>query len=77
MVIPAFPTPMNLEAITTQYITLLESAVNNTAAGNLQNKIDKLRTDVSNANISMTDVHINNASLESELIAYFGSNIRV
>ena len=76
MVIPAFPTPMNLEAITAQYITLLESAVNNTAAGNLQNKIDKMRTDVINANISMTDVHINNASLESELVAYFGSSIR-
>ena len=27
MVIPAFPTPMNLEAITTQYITLLESKI--------------------------------------------------
>ena len=67
---------MNLEAITTQYITLLESAVNNTAAGNLQNKIDALRSDIAKANVKMTDVHINNASLESELVAYFGSSIR-
>lgn len=77
MVIPAFPTPLNLEAISNQYVSLLQAAVSGTAAGNLQNKIDKLRTDVSNANISMTDVHINNASLENELVAYFGSSIRV
>lgn len=77
MVIPAFPTPLNLESISNQYVELLQSAVEGTAAGNLQNKIDKLRTDVSDANISMTDVHINNASLESELVAYFGSSIRV
>ena len=76
MVIPAFPTPLNLESISNQYVNLLQAAVSGTAAGNLQNKIDKLRTDVSNANISMTDVHINNASLESELVAYFGSSIR-
>lgn len=76
MVIPAFPTPLNLESISNQYVSLLQAAVSGTAAGNLQNKIDKLRTDVSNANISMTDVHINNASLESELVAYFGSSIR-
>lgn len=77
MVIPAFPTPLNLESISNQYVNLLQAAVSGTAAGNLQNKIDKLRTDVSNANISMTDVHINNASLESELVAYFGNSIRV
>ena len=77
MVIPAFPTPLNLESISNQYVSLLQAAVSGTAAGNLQNKIDKLRTDVSNANISMTDVHINNASLESELVAYFGNSIRV
>lgn len=76
MVIPAFPTPLNLESISNQYVSLLQAAVSGTAAGNLQNKIDKLSTDVSNANISMTDVHINNASLESELVAYFGSSIR-
>lgn len=77
MVIPAFPTPLNLESISNQYVSLLQAAVSGTAAGNLQNKIDELRTDVSDANISMTDVHINNASLESELVAYFGSSIRV
>lgn len=77
MVIPAFPIPLNLESISNQYVSLLQAAVSGTAAGNLQNKIDKLRTDVSNANISMTDVHINNASLESELVAYFGNSIRV
>ena len=77
MVIPAFPTPLNLESISNQYVSLLQAAVSGTAAGNLQNKIDKWRTDVSNANISMTDVHINNASLESELVAYFGNSIRV
>lgn len=76
MVIPAFPTPLNLESISNQYVNLLQAAVSGTAAGNLQNKIDKLRTDVSNANINMTDVHINNASLESELVAYFGGIIR-
>lgn len=77
MVIPAFPTPLNLESISNQYVSLLQAAVSGTAAGNLQNKIDKLRTDVINANISMTDVHINNASLESELVVYFGNSIRV
>jgi hypothetical protein len=77
MVVPAFPTPLNLEAISNQYVSLLQTAVSGTAAGNLQNNIDKLRTDVSNANINMTDVHINNASLESELVAFFGSSIRV
>ena len=77
MVIPAFPTPLNLESISNQYVSLLQAAVSGTAAGNLQNKIDELRTDVVNANISMKDVHINNASLESELVAYFGSSIRV
>ncbi len=77
MVIPAFPTPLNLESISNQYVNLLQAAVSGTAAGNLQNKIDKLRTDVSNANISMTDVHINNASLESELVQFFGESIRV
>lgn len=77
MVIPAFPTPLNLESISNQYVSLLQAAVSGTAAGNLQNKIDKLRTDVSNANISMTDVHINNASLESELVQFFGESIRV
>ena len=76
MVIPAFPTPLNLESISNQYISLLQAAVSGTAAGNLQNKIDKLRTDVANANINMKDVHINNASLEDELVAYFGSSIR-
>lgn len=77
MVIPAFPTPLNLESISNQYVNLLQAAVSGTAAGNLQNKIDKLRTDVSNANISMTDVHIKNESLESELVQFFGESIRV
>lgn len=76
MVIPAFPTPLNLESISNQYVSLLQAAVSGTAAGNLQNKIDKLRTDVSNANISMKDVHINNSTAESELVAFFGSAIR-
>lgn len=76
MVIPAFPTPLNLESISNQYVSLLQAAVSGTAAGNLQNKIDKLRTDVSNANISMKDVHISNSTAESELVAFFGSAIR-
>ena len=77
IVIPAFPTPMNLESITTQYVSLLESAVNNTAAGNLQNKIEKLRVDIVNSNINMKDIYINNPAVESELVAYFGTSIRV
>ena len=67
---------MNLESITTQYVSLLESAVNNTAAGNLQNKIEKLRVDIVNSNINMKDIYINNPAVESELVAYFGSSIR-
>lgn len=76
-VLPAFPTNFSLEAITDRWQSILEGAISGTAAGSLQNKIDKLRTDVINTNISMTDVHINNASLESELVAYFGISIRV
>ena len=76
MVIPAFPTPLNLESISNQYVSLLQAAVSGTAAGQLQNAINELRADIQSARISMTDVHINNASLESELVAYFGSSVR-
>ena len=77
MVIPAFPTPLNLESISNQYVSLLKAAVSGTAAGNLQNKIDELRTDVSTANIGIKDIHINDSAVEAELVAYFGSSIRV
>lgn len=77
IVIPAFPTPLNLESISNQYVNLLKAAVSGTAAGNLQNKIDKLRTDVSTANIGIKDIHINDSAVEAELVAYFGSSIRV
>lgn len=77
MVIPTFPTPLNLESISNQYVSLLKAAVSGTAAGNLQNKIDELRTDVSTANIGIKDIHINDSAVEAELVAYFGSSIRV
>lgn len=75
-VLPAFPTNFSLEAITDRWQAILEGAINGTAAGSLQNAINELRADIQSARISMTDVHINNASLESELVAYFGSSIR-
>lgn len=77
MVVPAFPTPLNLESISNQYVGLLQSAVEGTAAGNLQNAINKLRLDIRTANIGVIDVHINSPSLESELVDYFGSSISV
>ena len=67
----------NLSEISTRWQELLESAVEGTAAGQLQNAINGLKSDIQSARISMTDVHINNASLESELVAYFGNSIRV
>lgn len=76
-VLPAFPTNFSLEAITDRWQAILEGAISGTAAGSLQNAIEKLKSDIQGANVGMTDVHINNASLESELVAYFGSNIRV
>lgn len=76
-VLPAFPTNFSLEAITDRWQSILEGAISGTAAGSLQNSIEKLKSDIQGANIGLRDVHINNASLESELVAYFGSNIRV
>lgn len=76
-VLPAFPTNFSLEAITDRWQSILEGAISGTAAGSLQNAIEKLKSDIQGANVGMTDVHINNASLESELVAYFGISIRV
>ena len=76
-VLPAFPTNFGLEAITDRWQSILEGAISGTAAGSLQNSIEKLKSDIQGANVGLTDVHINNASLESELVAYFGSSIRV
>lgn len=76
-VLPAFPMDFDLSEISTRWQELLESAVEGTAAGNLQNSINKLRRDIRTADISVIDVHINSPSLESELIDYFGSNISV
>lgn len=76
-VLPAFPTNFNLEAITDRWQSILEGAISGTAAGSLQNAIEKLKSDIQGANIGLKDVHINNASLESELVAFFGSSIRV
>lgn len=76
-VLPAFPVNFSLEAITDRWQAILEGAVEGTAAGQLQNAINELRSDIQSSRISMTDVHINNASLESELVAFFGSSIRV
>lgn len=76
-VLPAFPTNFNLEAITDRWQSILEGAISGTAAGSLQNSIEKLKSDIQGANIGLKDVHINNASLESELVAFFGSSIRV
>lgn len=77
LVIPAFPTPMNLEAITTQYITLLKAAVNNTVAGQLQNGIAEVKQDIQKLKASTNDIHIDNSSAENELAAFFGASIRV
>lgn len=76
-VLPAFPTNFSLEAITDRWQSILEGAISGTAAGSLQNAIEKLKSDIQGANVGMTDVHINNASLENELVAFFGSSIRV
>lgn len=77
LVIPAFPTPMNLEAITTQYITLLKSAVNNTVAGQLQNGITEVKQDIQKLKSSTNDIRIDNSNAENELAAFFGASIRV
>ena len=77
MVIPAFPTPMNLEAITTQYVTLLKAAVNNTVAGQLQNGIAQLKEDIQRLKASTKDIQNDNSSAENELAAFFGASIRV
>lgn len=76
-VLPAFPTNFSLEAITDRWQSILEGAISGTAAGSLQNLIEKLKSDIQGANIGLKDVHINNASLESELVVYFGNSIRV
>ena len=67
----------DLSEISTRWQELLQSAVEGTAAGNLQNSINKLRRDIQTADMNVIDVHINSPSLESELIDYFGSNISV
>lgn len=76
-VAPAFPVNFNLEAMTARWQAILESAIDGTAAGSLQNSIEKLKSDIQGANIGLRDVYINNTSLESELVAYFGNSIRV
>lgn len=76
-VLPAFPTNFGLEAITDRWQSILAGAIDGTAAGSLQNSIEKLKSDIQGANVGLKDVHINNASLENELVAYFGSSIRV
>ena len=76
-VLPAFPTNFGLEAITDRWQSILEGAISGTAAGSLQNSIEKLKSDIQGARVGVSDVHINNTSLESELVAYFGSSIRV
>ena len=76
-VLPAFPVNFSLEAITDRWQAILEGAISGTAAGSLQNSIEKLKSDIQGTNIGLKDVHINNASLENELVAFFGSSIRV
>lgn len=76
-VLPAFPTNFSLEAITDRWQSILEGAISGTAAGSLQNAIEELKSDIQGANIGLRDVYINNTSLENELVAFFGSSIRV
>lgn len=76
-VMPAFPMSFDLSEISTRWQELLQSAVEGTAAGNLQNSINKLRRDIQTADMNVIDVHINSPSLESELVDYFGSSISV
>lgn len=75
-VLPAFPTNFSLEAITDRWQSILESAVEGTAAGQLQNAINQLKIDIQNVNKEKNDVRIDNASAESELVAFFGPTIR-
>lgn len=76
-VVPAFPMSFDLAEISIRWQELLESAVEGTAAGQLQRAINKLRRDIRTADMNVVDVHINSPSLESELVDYFGADITV
>nr|DAY29759.1 MAG TPA: Receptor Binding Protein [Caudoviricetes sp.] len=76
-VLPAFPMDFNLSEISTRWQELLESAIEGTAAGKLQNNINDLKTELQKLNASTSDVRIDNSSAENELAAFFGSSIRV
>lgn len=47
MVVPAFPTPLNLEAIASQYTKVLKAAADDTALGQVNWQIAKVKRDVS------------------------------
>lgn len=76
-VLPAFPMDFNLSEISTRWQELLESAIEGTAAGKLQNNINDLKTELQKLNASTSDVRIDNSSAENELAAFFGASIRV
>lgn len=76
-VLPAFPMNFDLAEISTRWQELLEGAVDGTAAGKLQRAIVRLRADIVEAKIGLDDVHIENHTLENQLVDYFGSSITV
>lgn len=76
LVVPAFPMSFDISAITDRYTTLLESALTGTAVGALQNRISELAQAIHDAELSVTDIHIDNEELEAELVEFFGKGIR-
>jgi len=75
-VLPAFPVNFSLEAMTSRWQSILEGAIDGTAAGKLQNSINELQKELQKLNASTDDVKIDNANAENELASFFGSSIR-
>lgn len=80
-VAPAFPVNFGLEAMTSRWQSILEGAIDGTAAGKLQNSINEiqkeLQKELQKLKVSTDDVKIDNSSAENELAAFFGASIRV
>lgn len=79
-VAPAFPVNFSLEAMTSRWQSILEGAIDGTAAGKLQNSINEiqkeLQKELQKLKASTDDVKIDNASAENELASFFGTSIR-
>nr|WP_314630917.1 hypothetical protein [uncultured Mogibacterium sp.] len=76
-VAPAFPVNFSLEAMTSRWQSILEGAIDGTAAGKLQNAINDIQKELQKLKTSTDDVKIDNANAENELAAFFGASIRV